>query len=195
MIGTVAEGQITDLQVRCTHPARKVELHAGPEAPEPHRRRPYCAHGNGVRRVATACGSRGGTKELPRCQLAHGYGRNAQPPSGAKCTTATLSGWLTVAWWRWLAACHQPATDTPFPPTPAHRPAAPDTPCVPAEAHLLTGGKVSRRRSRAESAPKRDLKGRLMTAPPRRHRCGLFFGAQDRWRCAAQPPSPGSHPK
>ena len=86
MIMTQAGVRVRDLQVAGPHRARKTRPPRRPQAPERHHRRSTCACGQGAGRVAWVCGSRGGTKEPPRCQPTRRYGRYSQPPSGAKST-------------------------------------------------------------------------------------------------------------
>ena len=68
-----------------------------------------------------ACGSRGGTKEPPRCQPTRRYGRYSQPPSGAKRTAPPFPrpspGQVVVP----RRCALPPAPRGPVPPTPAQR--------------------------------------------------------------------------
>ena len=75
--------------------------------------------GKGVR----ACGSRGGTDELPMCQPARRVGRNTQHPSGAPLVCCTLKGWPAGRKRGSLAGCPLPAKPQDLPPAPRPRPA------------------------------------------------------------------------
>ena len=106
-----------DLHTAISHPARKLGLCAPHEAPERHGRSPSCARRAGKGRASGLGGRVGVLKSCPYANLRAGLAEIPTPPRMA----ADLGGWLSVAGLGWPAACHQPATEAPFPPIPDPR--------------------------------------------------------------------------
>ena len=89
---TQAGVHIRDVQAPGPHLARHIRPPQSPKAPERHHRRPSCARGEGARTVAWLCGSRGGTKELPRSQPAPRLCKKPPPPPQRRPQTGNLGG-------------------------------------------------------------------------------------------------------